>query len=401
MLGAVLMASFGFGCKNQTKDMFDGFDTTAKKYASRSVELNNLVRDNYWIDDTLFAFHYYPNYGGSSDKAMSTAYVWPYTEMVANNWRIATLSKGSKDHVADFYKNTINGYEYYKSMRNDYLAYTASRAAMKGMGSGDTYYDDNVWISREFLNAYEVLGDEEYFDISKQVIEYIWSGWAKDDLGGIYWFEQRKESRNTCSNAPAVILFARMYQHTQDQIYLDRAIQIYNFCYTNLRDPSDNVYWDNISNDGVVNTWKFTYNTGSMIAAGVKLYEITQEQKYLDHAKASALGSYNHFFNQSDRGYKTINMHNPWFNLLLLDGYVEQYRYDENALEYIQNYEANLNYAYENYKSEQGFMPANWVNGFSKDNEGKIIIKDLNILDMAANSENFGLLAYFYEYIKR
>ncbi|HEY8389807.1 MAG TPA: glycoside hydrolase family 76 protein [Clostridia bacterium] len=401
IIGVVLIASFELSCANPKNDMFDGFDATAKKYAQISVELNDLVKDNYWINDTLFAFHYYPNYDGDSDKAMSTAYAWPYTEMVASNWRIATLSDAAKNYISDFYKNTLEGFKYYKSRRNDYLCYTASRAAVAELGSGDTYYDDNIWIAREFLNAYEILGDEEYLNKSKQVIEYIWSGWAKDELGGIYWFEQRKESRNTCSNAPAVILFSRMYEHTNDQSYLDRAIQIYDFCFNNLRDPSDNVYWDNISNFGVVDTRKYTYNTGSMIAAGVKLYEITKDEKYLDHAKASALGSYNYFFKQSDRGYKTIKMDNPWFNVLLLDGYVELYRHYNQAIEYIQNYEANLNYAYQNLRSEQGFMPANWVNGFPKDNQGNVIIKDLNILDMAANSENFGLLAYFYNYIKK
>lgn len=216
------------------------------------------------------------------------------------------------------------------------------------MAAGDTYYDDNVWISREFLNAYEIFGDEKYLQSSEGVAKFVWSGWANDELGGIYWCEQKKNSRNTCSNAPAALLFARLYEATDDAEWLERAKRVYQWTYDTLRDPSDNVYWDNISNEGNIQTWKFTYNTGSMIAAGVKLYEITQDQSYLEQAKASAAGAFGYWFKDREGfDYKVIDSVNPWFNVLLFDAWVELYKYDpENVLVYIEAYEANLNHAY-------------------------------------------------------
>lgn len=399
-LGVIFML-MGVGCgKVSDKKLFSKFNEVAKTYADRGFELNELVRKNYWLDESLYAYHYYPNIDDSQNGKNDTAFAWPYTEMVAASWRMRTLTKKSKV-LTDYYKNTLAGFEYYRAMRDDYTCYTAVRANQEGWGGGDTYYDDNVWIAREFLNAFEIFNDYKYLNLSKEVIEYIWSGWANDEIGGIYWLEQKKESRNTCSNAPTIILMSRMYKLTKEQKYLDRAKQIYNFCVNYLRDPSDNVYWDNISNSGVVTDWKFTYNSGSMISAGVILHEITGEEKYLTDAKKTALGSYNHFFRKNDTlGFKQITGNNPWFNVLLLDGFVELYKYDkEKTYEYINAYEKTICYAYDNYKSPDGFIASDWVNGFKKEGDN-INYFGLSILDMSANAENFGLLAHFYQDIK-
>lgn len=396
ILAAVLGVTVG-GCGK--KDMYAPLNEKAAEYAKRSVELNQSVKEKYWTEEALFMYHYYPNFTTDASGDMSTAFAWPYTEVVASNWRVATLGDGFKDYIEDFYKKTLEGFEYYRAYRNDYHTYCATRSTMVGMAAGDTYYDDNVWISREFLNAYEIFGEDDYLQTSRAVADYIWSGWANDELGGIYWCEQKKNSRNTCSNAPASLLFARLSQALDDDTWLQRAVQVYEWTYETLRDPSDNVYWDNISNEGNITTWKFTYNTGSMIAAGVKLYEITGEQKYLDQASASAQGAYDFWFKQSD-GYdfKTITSDNPWFNVLLLDAWVELYKYQPKALEYIETYEANLNHAYS--MLTDGLMPSNWVTGWSKDESGNAVVNKVNVLDSAANAENFGTLAYFYQFVK-
>ena len=395
--GTVCMAA----CTEPEADPLTGLNETARTYAERSIALNDSVREKYWQEDALFMYHYYPNFTSDASGDMSTAYVWPYTETVAANWRIATLSEGAKESVTAYYQKTIEGFEYYRSFRNDYHVYCASRSTEIGFAGGDTYYDDNVWISREFLNAYEVFGNEDYLETSEAVAQFIWSGWANDELGGIYWCEQKKNSRNTCSNAPAALLFARLYEATGHTEWLDRARQVYQWTYETLRDPSDNVYWDNISNEGNITTWKFTYNTGSMISAGVKLYEITQDESYLEQAKASASGAYNYWFkDREDRDYKVIDSNNPWFNVLLLESWTELYPHDREAtLVYIEAYEANLNYAYENFLFD-GLIPSDWVNGWNRDEDGSIVIQSANVLDMAANSENFGTLAYFYQYVK-
>ncbi len=391
VLGAVGLTGCG-------SDPFAGFHDKAKEYAERAVLLNESVREKYWEQEGRFTFHYYPNYTDDASGDLSPAYVWPHTETVAANWRIATLSEGAKKQVSTYYTGTIEAFEYYRAFREDYHAYCASRAVMEGFAAGDTYYDDNIWISREFLNAYEIFGAPEYLTTSGEVAEFVWSGWANDDLGGIYWCEQKKNSRNTCSNAPASLLFARLYEATGEEVWLERAVRVYDWTYRTLRDPSDNVYWDNIGNEGNITDWKFTYNTGSMISAGVRLYEITKETKYLDQAKASARGAYNHWFKDRD-GDIQITSDNPWFNVLLLESWTELYPHDkETTLPYIEAYEHNLNRAYG--FLHDNLMPSNWVTGWKRDEAGNPVIEKANVLDMAANAENFGTLAYFYQYIK-
>ncbi len=391
---AVLKFTLDVYQEPQPEELFADFNEVAKDYAAASYRLNKAVRDNYWLETALFAYHYYPNINSPTGD-YSAAFLWPYTEMVAANWRMATLAPGSRE-MMDFYRSTLKGFEYYRGFREDYLAYPAVRATQIGMAGNDTYYDDNVWVARELLNAYEVLGEQEYLDKAIGVCEYIWSGWAKDEIGGIYWLEQRRESRNTCSNAPAALLFGRMYQTTGDESYLTRAIQIYDFCVEWLRDPSEGTYWDNVRNNGTIDKAKYTYNTGSMIAAGIKLYEITGEETYLQDAQFSAQGGYSYFFNNvSGRNFRGITRGgNPWFNLLLLDGFIELYKHDQSAYTYIREYRRNLDYAYASNVNDMHLMHPNWHSGSKPSPDTR-----LNILDMSGNAENMGLIAYFYQHI--
>lgn len=70
------------------------------------------------------------------------------------------------------------------------------------------------------------------------------------------------------------------------------AKEFYGWLYENLRDPMDNVYWNSKGADGVINKTKWTYNSGAMIASGLRLYKITGEAKYLQQAKDTADGAY-------------------------------------------------------------------------------------------------------------
>lgn len=77
---------------------------------------------------------------------------------------------------------------------------------------------------------------------------------------------------------------------------------------------------------------------------------------------------------------------------------MELYKYEPEALEYIEAYEANLNNAYA--MLEDGLMPSNWVNGWSKDENGNPVVSKVNVLDSAANAENFGTAGVFLSICK-
>jgi predicted alpha-1,6-mannanase (GH76 family) len=114
---------------------------------------------------------------------------------------------------------------------------------------------------------------------------------------GVYWKEGDFSTKNTCSNAPVVVMGVKMYQVTQAEQYLDTAKELYAWTKENLQDPSDYLYWDNIRTaDGSIDEAKYHYNSGQMMQAAVLLYQATGEQEYLTDARNLAEVCYQNFF---------------------------------------------------------------------------------------------------------
>lgn len=67
-----------------------------------------------------------------------------------------------------------------------------------------------------------MTGKQAYLEKAKLIWKFILSG--KDDVlgGGVYWCEQKKESKNTCSNAPGAVFALKLFQATQDDAYLKK-----------------------------------------------------------------------------------------------------------------------------------------------------------------------------------
>ena len=74
----------------------------------------------------------------------------------------------------------------------------------------DRFYDDNDWLAIDFCDLYALTKNKKYLEKAQPLYNYIYSGW--DDVlgGGIYWCEQKKTSKNTCSNAPAAGLCMKL-----------------------------------------------------------------------------------------------------------------------------------------------------------------------------------------------
>ena len=112
---------------------------------------------------------------------------------------------------------------------------------------------------------------------------------------------------------------------------------------------------------GAVNKTKWTYNTGVMIQNGVRLYQITGEQRYLNEAIESAQGAYDYFVKTRNNISFTYPDHDPWFNTKLLRGYIDLYPYYKNADNYIQAYYKFINYGYDHARITACDRPAQQV----------------------------------------
>ena len=233
-------------------------------HAAADSSSNTLI-DLYWNHQ-----HNYFNYGNMGNTDFQ---YWPQAHAL--------------DVVIDAYLRTEDTY---------YMQYMQQWFDGVHHQNGETFlnifYDDMQWNALAMLRAYHATGDEKFLEASIKVWGYILNGWTDLLKGGIMWAEFTPHSKNACSNAPASILAARLYQATGEQEYLDWAIKIYEWQKQNLIDHANGAVWDSIAmeNNAVVinKDWIFTYNQGTYVGAAVELYGITNNSVYLNDAIKSA-----------------------------------------------------------------------------------------------------------------
>lgn len=151
----------------------------------------------------------------------------------------------------------------------------------------DRYYDDNEWIVIAMAEGYDVTADAALKARAEKAMIFVMSGEDKKLGGGIYWHEQEKQSKNTCSNAPAIVAAMRLFQLTRRQEYLITARRLTLWTNAHLQD-TDGLYWDNIKLNGVIDKTKWSYNTALMLRANCLLYQETHENAYLEEARRLA-----------------------------------------------------------------------------------------------------------------
>ena len=164
------------------------------------------------------------------------------------------------------------------------------------------FVDDMEWIALAQIRMYESAGEKEYFKKAKQIYDdWIWPTWGPENegpwYGGITWKTDVEKSKNACSNGPAAIIAARIYQfYDKAKIkdgkpkaeYLNEAVKIYSWLKRNLFNTLTGAVYDNMNRKGNVSRAVFTYNVGTFLGAAHELYKITRNEQYLaDAVKAS------------------------------------------------------------------------------------------------------------------
>lgn len=176
----------------------------------------------------------------------------------------------------------VDGYNRTKDPK--YL--TQMTALVEGMKkkNGNTYwntfYDDMEWMALSCLRAYDATGDIFYKNLAIQLWGWIKLGWSDVNHGGIAWATGSPNSKNACSNGPAAIIAARLYQLDKNPDDLAWAIKIYTWLKTYLVHPQLGLVWDGYGNKdfGMI----LTYNQGTYIGAALELYLITGEKSYMN-----------------------------------------------------------------------------------------------------------------------
>ena len=244
----------------------------------------------------------------------------------------------------------------------------------------DLYYDDNEWVVLALCELYEVTGDASMLERAEKTYQFVMSG-RDDKLGdGIYWQENKLESKNTCSNAPAITGALRLYQITRKPEYLKDAQELYRWTCDKLQDK-DGLFWDNIKLDGKIDTNKFSYNSALMIRANTLLYQATGKDEYLKEARRIAQASKAKWV-RADGSMDDTGR----FAHLLLGSFLELGRVDHDP-QWIEMTKKVAVYLHDQVRDPNGHYPENWRT------PQKTPLKEIPLIDNASVARTYWELA--------
>lgn len=381
LLFMLLVSSFlcfaGDGRNNNKTNIERAKITLDSLYKYYSISGTNLLRENY-----PFKNDYKATYLASeeqNDAPNPYSYLWPYSGTFSAV-NVLFEKSGDKNFRKLLDKKVLKGLEeYYDTKRTPYGYASYINSAKQS----DRFYDDNVWLGIDFTDTYMMTDDKKYLEKAQIIWDFVMSGCDDKLGGGIYWCEQKKTSKNTCSNAPGAVFAFKLFEATNDSSYFKQGKELYEWTKINLQD-TDYVYFDNIALDGKISKAKYPYNSGQMLQAAAFLYKFTKDVSYLKDAQNIAEASYNYFFEDFTpsvgESFKVLKEHDVWFIAVMLRGYIALYLLDGNST-YIDSFQKNLNYAWDNTREANGL--------FNKDFSGKKKDKRKWLLTQAAMVEMF------------
>lgn len=333
--------------------------------------------------------------------------------------KYSALIKKLYDNM-DFYLGTYTLTSYTQTKQWD--IYAVDRVGKKGRANVEgklNVYDDQMWLIRELLQTYKLTGDEAYLEKAEYLTSYVIDGWDSTldkegkEHGGITW-GPGYVTKHACSNGPIIsplVWLSELYKDKPDKItykyisskdqqtrkdstqtkrdfYLTFAKKVYSWQKENLL-LTEGVYDDMLGGCGAceilyetVNGEKYrkntplngsagppiTYNSGSMLSGADDLYHFTEDQRYLEDAIELSEKSFNHFakLDQQVSGYYSFNFDgfNNWFNGVLLRSYVQLYPKHTEVINYINSFQRNLDYSYDNFL-RQGMLPSDLLGGWN------------------------------------
>src|SRR5690606_40663265 len=94
----------------------------------------------------------------------------------------------------------------------EWTVYGVNRGNSKGgaqVEGIENVYDDQMWLIREFLEAYKVTGNELFLEKAEYLTAYVLDGWDctidenGNEVGGISW-GPGYVTKHACSNGPMI-----------------------------------------------------------------------------------------------------------------------------------------------------------------------------------------------------
>ena len=312
-------------------------------------------------------------------------YLWTNFSAVGMQYYVCKLDPDNQE-AKDTFRDMINNFQYFRqygkaSSGTTAVKYHSGRGSRFYSGVGTCFFDDNIWVARNFLRAYEILGDTWYLEEAIRVNNWVISGW-NNELGGLVWSEdglrddanEQNLERGLSANACAIIVNAQLAALASSEedraFHLEWADKFYTFCKQMQNTPISRDYWNGIHTiivngkreNGTINKAHYSYNSASMILANLELYELeTDEAKkasYLEDAIETAKAAKKTFYKVDAQSGKRYFQGDPWFAAILAEAYYELGAYDKPLADSLINaFNVNVTAAYQNRDSETGLFP--------------------------------------------
>lgn len=253
-------------------------------------------------DSTLYTINWNAAADSSSSKLIYAFWNTSDSYFNSNNSGLKDFQYWPQAHALDvmidaykrsndnFYKTTID--QWYDGVKK-----------FNGNTFYNQFYDDMEWNALAMLRAYNATSDDRFKTAAIDVWKDIQTGWNTNAGGGISWKKDQPYSKNACSNGPACILAARLYQQFGDVKDKEWALKIYDWEKEYLFNTANGAVYDGIdSRTGFIQkSWIFTYNEGTFLGSALELYKITGEKGYLNDAVKAADYTLNNLVDSNDR----------------------------------------------------------------------------------------------------
>jgi hypothetical protein len=251
--------------------------------------------------EAMQRFFYIQGTGLYREEPYSTpyAFLFPFSQALAATVSASYIPRQAKNLAGKLHLQLHGLQRYFKtssvgSPGSSPESTLASRASYTAAESGGTsFYDDNEWVGIELMRVYKLDHNRAALAQAEQIMSFVMAGWQANTSercpGGVPFSDGSTGAteRNAVTNAPAAELGVQLYRVTHNVAYLQFAEMAYGWVRACLLEPTG-LYADHLEPENELEPTEWSYNQGSMIGAGVLLYQSTRQRFYLEQASTTA-----------------------------------------------------------------------------------------------------------------
>ena len=249
------------------------YKTIKENYETKADSMVNAFIESFMIK----------NKGVFNDKYQQYAFNAYWTQAHAMDVIVYCYERHKDDNktLANRYKNYMS--LWYSNKANNYAGASTSDGTYKMFEN--PYTDDMCWITLTLLHMYEATNINKYYTAAKGIFDYYIIKRAKEDeeTGGLWlpWNTDAGSGPNACTQSPATLIAAKLYQKNNQAKYLEYAKKLYAYTSKKI-----------VKSDGRVEEPPLTYTQGTFGEACRILYHVTDENNTIKNRYKSFAYTY-------------------------------------------------------------------------------------------------------------